>query len=59
MPTSSLQSSGELDAAHTAGHTDDAHGSFSPTGAIAFFVLLILMYTAMWFSIYFELIDRI
>lgn len=32
---------------------------FTPKGAIAFFVLMILMFTVMWFSIYFELIKRI
>ncbi len=42
----------------TAGDRDE-HDSFSPKGAITFFALLILMYTFMWFSIYFELINRI
>lgn len=33
--------------------------NFTPKGAMAFFTLMILMFTAMWFSIYFELIKRI
>ena len=31
---------------------------FHPKGAIAFFVILIIMYMVMWFSLYFELIGR-
>lgn len=37
---------------------DEVH-DFTPKGAIAFFILMILMFTVMWFSIYFELIKRI
>ena len=33
--------------------------SFVPKGAIAFFILLILLLTAMWFFIYFVMISRI
>lgn len=36
----------------------DMH-DFTPKGAIAFFALMILMFTVMWFSIYLELIKRI
>lgn len=32
---------------------------FSPKGAIAFFFLMIVMFTLMWFSLYFELLNRI
>lgn len=32
---------------------------FYPKGAIAFFVALILLFSLMWFSIYFEILDRI
>lgn len=32
---------------------------FVPRGALAFFVLLILLLTAMWFFIYFVMISRI
>ncbi len=31
---------------------------FYPKGAIAFFVILIIVYTVMWFSLYFELLGR-
>lgn len=31
---------------------------FQPKGAIAFFLILIVMYTLMWFSLYFELLGR-
>lgn len=33
--------------------------NFSPKGAVVFFALMILMFTLMWFSMYYELIDRI
>ncbi len=46
-------------AGDTSAADSDEHGTFSPKGAIAFFALLILMYTLMWFSIYYELINRI
>lgn len=32
---------------------------FQPKGAIAFFLILIVMYTVMWFSLYFELLGRV
>lgn len=41
---------------------DDQHGEekpFVPKGAIAFFILLILLLTALWFFIYFVMISRI
>lgn len=31
---------------------------FQPKGAVAFFVLLMIMFTLMWFVMYFELIGR-
>ena len=33
--------------------------SFYPKGAIAFFIGLIVLYFLMWFSLYFELLERI
>lgn len=32
---------------------------FKPTGAMAFFVALLLLFTVMWFAIYFIAISRI
>lgn len=34
------------------------HEEFQPKGAIAFFVVLMIVYTLMWFSLYFELLGR-
>ena len=31
---------------------------FKPKGAVAFFVLLMVMFTIMWFAMYFELLSR-
>lgn len=31
---------------------------FQPKGALAFFVLLMVMFTIMWFVMYFELLSR-
>lgn len=31
---------------------------FQPKGAIAFFVIMIIMFAVMWFSLYFELLGR-
>lgn len=47
------------DIASSTSAKEEEHGAFTPKGAIAFFALLILMYTVMWFSIYLELINRI
>jgi hypothetical protein len=33
--------------------------SFKPTGAITFFVLLVLLGLAIWFGIYFLMLDRV
>jgi hypothetical protein len=35
-------------------HSDE----FVPKGALAFFLLLILLYGVMWFSLYFQLMGR-
>lgn len=32
---------------------------FFPKGAIAFFIALIILFSLMWFSIYFEILNRI
>jgi hypothetical protein len=31
---------------------------FVPKGAMAFFIIMIVMFTVMWFSLYFELLGR-
>jgi len=31
---------------------------FKPKGAIAFFIILIVMFAVMWFALYFELLSR-
>lgn len=31
---------------------------FRPKGAVAFFIIMIVMFTVMWFSLYFELLGR-
>ncbi len=31
---------------------------FKPKGAIAFFIILIVMFAIMWFALYFELLSR-
>lgn len=38
--------------------TNTEQEEFYPKGAIAFFVILIIMYTIMWLSLYFELLGR-
>ena len=32
---------------------------FTPTGALAFFIVLIVFFSVVWFSLYFELMGRI
>ncbi len=36
----------------------EAEESFSPRGALTFFIGLIVMYTVLWFSLYVELLNR-
>jgi hypothetical protein len=31
---------------------------FIPKGAVAFFIVMIILFTIMWFSIYFEVLGR-
>lgn len=39
-------------------HENSEQEEFYPKGAIAFFIILIIMYTVMWLSLYFELLGR-
>lgn len=42
------------------GNHDENHEveEFQPKGAVAFFILLMIMFTVMWFVMYFELLSR-
>lgn len=37
---------------------DQGVEDFQPKGAVAFFVILIVVFTIMWFVMYFELLSR-
>ncbi|MEX0770497.1 MAG: hypothetical protein WD035_07185 [Balneolaceae bacterium] len=39
--------------------SDSGSEEFYPKGAIAFFVAMIILFVLMWFSIYFEVLNRI
>lgn len=54
----------ELHEPHTtveikAGHTHPQEEKFTPKGAIAFFILLVLLGLVIWFGIYFLMLERI
>ncbi len=38
--------------------TEEHAEEFTPRGAIAFFVVMIVVFAIMWFSIYFEVLGR-
>jgi len=38
--------------------SEDHSKEFIPKGAIAFFVILLIVFTLMWLSIYFEVLGR-
>ncbi len=43
------------------GKHDEVHEAddFQPKGAVAFFVVMIVFYTIIWFLMYFELLSRV
>lgn len=43
----------------SAEESTDAVHNFTPTGAITFFALLMVLFALLWFSLYFELINRV
>lgn len=42
------------------GNNETGHETeeFRPRGAVAFFIIMIIMFAVMWFSLYFELLGR-
>lgn len=40
-------------------NSDSRTEEFFPKGAIAFFVVMIVIFALLWFSIYFEILNRV
>jgi len=47
-----------FDSGAAVGSGNEQEEKFVPKGAMAFFLLLLLAYTLMWFSIYFDMLSR-
>jgi hypothetical protein len=39
-------------------HSESEHEEFTPKGAIAFFIVLMVFFMVTWFALYFELLSR-
>jgi len=41
------------------GNEETEHEEFTPRGAIAFFVVLLVFFIVTWFTLYFEMLGRV